>query len=401
MQPQDRVRGERRPVTALFVDVVGSTSLAESLGPEDWATTMEHAVAVLTEAVERYDGWVASHTGDGFMALFGLPSAHDDDPARAVSSALEMVSGIDAAAGALRGRGVDFQIRVGINTGEVVVRDSTSGGQAQASRLYGDTLNVAARMQAEAPPGGIMITGETHAQVGGAVSTRHVGAMTVKGRSVPVEAYEVLGRSGSLRSVRGIAGLHSPMVGRDAELAQLTNALAPVRAGVARMALVVGEPGIGKSRLLAELHRVSEGEGLAWVEARTVSYGRNLPQHLAVDLVRALIGLPDPLESISADDASDRLSDCLRDLDGVDEAELGPILGHLLSFPLDADAAEQVAHMEPLTLRLRYTETISMLVRAMARSAASTSDDGTGTPSHTSWGVKSESTVAAPPTWSG
>ena len=206
MQP-DRVSGERRPVTALFVDVVGSTGLAERMDPEDWAATMERAMVILTSAVERYDGWVASHTGDGFMSLFGLPTAHEDDPARAVSAGIEMVGAIDTFAGELRPKGVEFQIRVGINTGEVVVRDTTATDSTPGSRIYGDTLNVAARMQSEAPPGGIMITGETYGRLSGAIESRHVGPVSVKGKAEPVEAYEVLGRTGTLRSVRGVAGL--------------------------------------------------------------------------------------------------------------------------------------------------------------------------------------------------
>ncbi len=366
MKP-DHATGERRPATALFVDVVGSTSLAEGMDPEDWATTMERAMAIMTGAVERYEGWVASHTGDGLMALFGLPSAHEDDPARAVSAAIEMVDTMDRFAEELRRHGIEFQIRVGINTGEVVVRDTTAGGATRDSRIYGDTLNVAARMQSEAPAGGIMITGETYGRVSGAIKSRHVGPVSVKGKAEPVEAYEVLGRTGVLRSVRGIAGLSSPMVGRDAELARLVAALTPVRAGLGRMALVVGEPGIGKSRLLAELRRVAEADGYGWVEARTVSYGRNLPLHLAIDLVRSLIGLPDPLESVPADEASERLASRLRDLAGLEDAGTGPLLSHLLSLPLDETGTERLAHMEPRTLRLRYGEAVSNLVAATAR----------------------------------
>jgi class 3 adenylate cyclase len=358
--------GERRPVTVLFVDVVGSTSLAEVMDPEDWATTMERAMAAMSGAVERYGGNVASHTGDGFMALFGLPAAHEDDPARAVSAAIEMVRAVDALAGELLPDGVDFKIRVGINTGEVVARE-TSAGAGSEPRLYGDTLNVAARIQAEAPPGGIMITGETYDLVSGTVESRHVGPVTVKGKATPVEAYEVLGRSGTLRSVRGIAGLVSPMVGRDAELARLVEALGPVRSGIGRGARVMGEPGIGKSRLLAELRGVAEAEGFGWVEARTVSYGRDLPLHLAIDLVRAFCGLPDPLESIPVEEAVVHLSARLDELDSPDLAEVAPYLRHLLSLPLDDAGRERLAHVEPQTLRPRYMEAVGTLVAAAAR----------------------------------
>jgi class 3 adenylate cyclase len=370
MQPE-HVTGERRPATVLFVDVVGSISLAERMDPEDWAATMERAMAIMTGAVERYDGWVATHTGDGFMALFGMPTAHEDDPARAVSSALEMVAGTSGLAEQLRADDVEFQIRVGINSGEVVARETGTGVGGHESRLYGDTLNVAARMQSEAPPGGILITEETHRQVSGLIESRLVGPVTVKGKAAPVEAYEVLGRAGALRAVRGITGLRSPMVGRDAELVRLTATLAPVRAGLGRMALVIGEPGIGKSRLIGELQAVAEREGFGWVVARTVSYGRNVPQHLVADLVRALTGLPDPIESIPAVEAGERLGARLDELGAdaltaADGSDLRPVLYHLLSLPTTAADTERLAHMEPLTLQVRYTEAISRLAAAVA-----------------------------------
>jgi class 3 adenylate cyclase len=364
MRPEHAL-GERRPVTVLFVDVVGSTSLAEVMDPEDWAATMEGAMSVMSGAVERFGGWVASHTGDGLMALFGLPTAHEDDPARAVSAAIEMVAAVDAMGVELAASGMDFRIRVGINTGEVVAREtSVAGGEP---RLYGDTLNVAARMQTEAPPGGIMITAETYSLVSGTIESRPVGPVAVKGKAAPVEAYEVVGRTGTLRSVRGVAGLASPMVGRDTELARLVEALGPVRSGIGRGARVVGEPGIGKSRLLAELRAVAQGEGFGWVEARTVSYGRDLPLHLAIDLVRALCDLPDPLESIPADDATRLLSARLEELDSPGIAEVTPYLHHLLSLPLDDAGRERLAHVEPQTLRPRYMETIGALVAAAAQ----------------------------------
>ena len=369
MQPE-RVTGERRPATVLFADVVGSTSLAEQMDPEDWATMMEGAMAVMTGAVTRYGGWVSTHTGDGCMALFGLPTAHEDDPARAVSSAIEMVGGIEGLAKQLVADDIEFQIRVGVNSGEVVVRE-TGAGSERDSRMYGDTLNVAARMQSEAPPGGIFITSETHGQVSGLIESRHIGPVTVKGKAAPVEAYEVMGRAGVLRAVRGLTGLHSPMVGRDAELEQLVATLAPVRAGLGRMALIIGEPGIGKSRLTTELRTVAEAEGFGWVEARTVSYGRDLPQHLVVDLVRALTGLPDPIESISPAEASAQLAARLDEFgdsafESADGSDLRPVLSHLLSLPTDGTDAERLARMEPQTLQVRYVEAVSNLISATA-----------------------------------
>ena len=353
-------------MTALFVDVVGSTSLAEQMDPEDWAATMERAMVVMSGAVERYDGWVANHTGDGFMALFGLPTAHEDDPARAVSAALEMVKAVDELAEAQR-PSVELKVRVGVNTGEVVARDAAGIGTTADPRLYGDALNVAARLQSEAPPGGILITGETHAFLGDRIESRYLGPIEVKGKAAPVEAYEVLGRMGALRSVRGLAGLHSPMVGRDEELARLRAGLAPTRGGVGRMAVVEGEPGMGKSRLLRELRAAAEADGLGWVEARTVSYGRERPFHLAIDLVRALVELPDPLESLPPTEAAAHLTEQVGALLATKDGEAGAMLSHLLSLPTDDVATERLSHMQPQTLRLRYTEALTELVAATAR----------------------------------
>lgn len=361
----DRAAGERRPVTVFFVDVVGSTGLAESMDPEDWAATMERAMGIMATAVERYDGWVASHTGDGFLAFFGIPAAHEDDPARAVGAGIDMVAAIERFAEGLRQGGIDFRIRIGINTGEVVIRDTLADDAAQ-SRMYGDAVNVAARMQAEAPPGGILITAATFDRLPPGVATESVGSIQVKGKTEPVAAYRVVGRTGVLRQARGLAGLVSPMVGRDGALAQLTASLTAVRAGVGRMAIVVGEPGIGKSRLLRELRTDQAASDVAWLESRTVSYGQNLPLHLAVDLVRVLLGLPEPLESIPSAEAGARLTTGLRDLIGRDDQELAAIVSHLLSLPLDADGAERIGRMEPRTLQRQYSDAIGALLAAAA-----------------------------------
>jgi class 3 adenylate cyclase/tetratricopeptide (TPR) repeat protein len=359
----DHASGERRPVTALFVDVVGSTAMAERVDPEDWAATMERAMAVMSAAIERYEGWIATHTGDGFMALFGLPIAHEDDAARAVRAGLEMVAAIGAISEELRSDEAEFEVRVGINSGEVVARDTGGPGDA---RIYGDTLNVAARVQAEASPGGVLVTGDTQRRVRGLFETRYLGPVSVKGKAEPVEVHEILGTTTLLRSERGIAGLTSPMVGRDAELQQLVEALTPVRAGVGRAAWVGGEPGIGKSRLIRELHDAAADRGFEWVEAGTVSYGRNLPLHLAVDLVRALCDLPEPIESIPGHEARARLAARASELLGADAAEVVPIVVHLLGLPPEPSDAELVAHMEPQTLRLRYGQAIASLLAARA-----------------------------------
>ena len=364
---QSPAAGERRPVSVFFVDVVGSTTLAEGMDPEDWAATMERSMAVMVDAVERYDGWVASHTGDGLLAFFGIPDAHEDDPARAVSAALDLIAAIARrAADDLRAGDVPLEVRIGINTGEVVIRDVAGAGASGTARMYGDTVNVAARMQAEAPPGGILITADTFARLPAGVTTSRVGPVQVKGKTQPVEAYAVTGRTGTLRPTRGLSGLASPMVGRDAEFTRLAGLLTAIRAGIGRTALVVGEPGIGKSRLLREFEAAVTAAGVGWVGARTVSYGRNLPLHLAIDLVRSLLELPEPLEALPPAEAAARLEVRVGDLVGPDDAETGPLLAHLLSLPLPAGGADQLARMEPRTVQRRTTDALMTVLAAAA-----------------------------------
>jgi class 3 adenylate cyclase len=282
------VTGERKPVTAVFADVVGSTALAKGMDPEEWIGIMNLAFELLSEAIYRYEGTIASLIGDGLLAFFGAPVAHEDDPERAALSSLAMTNAIAEYRSYLAAtRGIDFQIRVGINTGEVVVGTVGSDLRYEYTTL-GDTMNVAARMESAAPPGGVLLTADTHRFIATRFDTVDRGEISVKGKSRPVHAFQILARKAAPEKRRGVAGLKSAMVGRDSELAALEEHLDAVRAGNGRMVVVRGEPGIGKSRLLAECNRAAttRGDPVRWAEGQCVSYGRNLPHHLLIDLVR-------------------------------------------------------------------------------------------------------------------
>jgi class 3 adenylate cyclase len=363
-----RLSGERKPVTAIFADVVGSTSLAETMDAEDWTVLINEAFDLMSKAVFRYEGTIAQLQGDAMVVFFGAPVAHEDDPERAVRAALEMVDEIDEFARQLKAdRGIDFRIRAGINSGPVLVGNVGSDLRYGYTAL-GDAMNVAARMEAAAEAGTVVISATTYRFVADAFDVEDLGEIAVKGKAEPIQAYRVIG----LKSVRGrkrgleAVGLDSPMVGRGAQLEELRALYAVVAAGRGRIGFLVGEPGIGKSRLLAELRRAvsepSDGQPAAtWFEGKCVSYGRTLPYHLVLDLVRSMLGIP---FAASEKDAKDRLHERLAALLGSEAGDAEPYLAHLLGLALEGEAADRVK-LDPETLQGRYLATIHRVIRAL------------------------------------
>jgi class 3 adenylate cyclase/tetratricopeptide (TPR) repeat protein len=349
---------QRRPITILFADIVGSTSLAEGMDAEDWTAIIQPALDQMLAAVKRYEGHVAQVQGDGVLAFFGAPEAHEDDPERAVRAGLEMVDAIGEYTPRLPGReGLQLQIRVGVNTGTAVV--GASDGVGQDYTAFGDAVNVAARIQREASPGAVLITAGTHEELRDVVEAEHRGAISVKGKAQPIDAWEVAGWKGSLRRRRGLAGLSSPMVGRDAELARLVALLPVARAGRGRMAVIIGEPGIGKSRLLRELRDAPAGDGAPdWHEGRCLSYGRALPHHLLLELLRSLLGLP-PAAEISTELVRAKLAAHLAPND-VDDVR--PYLAHLLSAPLESAVEAEINRLDRKALQERYVKSLRRLL---------------------------------------
>lgn len=365
-----KLTGERKPVTALFADVVGSTTLAEQMDPEDWTQMMNGAFDLMSQAVFRYEGTIAQLQGDAMLAFFGAPVAHEDDPARAVMAALDMVAATDEFARQLkREHGLDFRIRAGINTGPVVVGNVGTDLRYEYTAL-GDAVNVAARLQTSAEPGTVLITGTTRRLAGPVFDLEDLGGLDLKGRSEAVHAYRVVGRRAAPGRSRGLGmiGLESAMVGRDTELARLHSLFEIVRAGRGRVCFLVGEPGIGKSRLLGEFRRsaleapTAAAETAYWIEGRCVSYGQNLPYHLLLDIVRAMLGLS---MSGTVQEARAAFDERLADLLGEEASDVSPFLAHLLSLPLREEEADR-ARIDPDSMQDRYAAATHRLVRALA-----------------------------------
>jgi class 3 adenylate cyclase/tetratricopeptide (TPR) repeat protein len=291
--------GERRIVTMLFCDVKGSTSAAEKLDPEEWSEIINGAFEHMIAPVYRYEGTVARLMGDGILAFFGAPIAHEDDAVRALLAGLEIVSGTKDYHRRVRRRyGMEIDVRVGINTGRVVVGAVGSDLRLEYTAL-GDAINVAARMEQTATPGTVQIAEDTYRLVAPLFELEDLGGVAVKGKAEPVTTYRVLGRKAEPGRLRGIAGLESPHVGREDELSLLTNALDDLRHGRGRIVFVVGQAGLGKSRLIRELHShwkadESTHEALQfWMQRPTASYQASEAYRVLKNQIRLMYHIGD------------------------------------------------------------------------------------------------------------
>ena len=272
--------GELRPVSVLFADVVGSTSLAERLEPEDFRALMGGCVDRMCRAVEQFGGVIDAYMGDGIAAFFGFPAATEDDADRAATAALSVVKAIDEYASEVREtwKLPDFNVRVGVNSGQVAI--GVVGGAERHPVALGDTMNVAARLQGVASPGTIVIGGRTKGKLGGRFLLAPLGHVAVRGRERPVEAWRLL-------SARPDHRRRQPpqLVGRANETARLMVAADGLRDGRGQLVLLDGEPGIGKTRLLEWL-REQLGNEVTWLEGSCVSFGGQLYQAPAEALQR-------------------------------------------------------------------------------------------------------------------
>ncbi|MGH8506526.1 MAG: adenylate/guanylate cyclase domain-containing protein [Stenotrophobium sp.] len=286
------MQGERKRVTVLFADIKGSTRLAQEAGAEVWHGILDRFFAILSGAVHRYEGTVNQYTGDGIMALFGAPIAHEDHARRAGLAALEMQAQVRRYADELRlSRGLNLSMRVGLNTGEVIV--GRIGDDLRMDyTAQGHTVNLAARMEHICEPGRVYLSRYTARGIEGYFKLRDLGRMNVDGVDEPVEVYELEGQGElNTRLDRSLARYASRFVGRDAEVASLQQALQSARDGRGQVVAVVGNAGIGKSRLCHEFTQDCERRGIVVHRASGVPYANALPLYPVQMLARARMGL--------------------------------------------------------------------------------------------------------------
>jgi class 3 adenylate cyclase len=241
---------ERRQLTVMFCDLVGSTELSSRLDPEDLREVIAAYHSAVAETVAGFDGFVAKYMGDGVLAYFGYPQAHEDDAERAVRAGLGLVDAV----GRLAVTSAQLQARVGIATGLVVDGDLIGEGSAQEQSVVGETPNLASRLQALAEPAAVVIAAGTRRLVGDLFEYRDLGAAAVKGIAAPVAAWQVLRSSAVASRFEALRGSAlTPLVGRDEEIDLLLRRWARAKAGDGQVVLIAGEPGIGKSRITAAL----------------------------------------------------------------------------------------------------------------------------------------------------
>jgi class 3 adenylate cyclase/predicted ATPase len=348
--PRDSaVSAERRPIAVMFCDLVGSTSLAAKLDAEDWRNLVNTYLDGATTAVTGLGGHVLKRLGDGLMALFGYPRAQENDAERAVRAALAIQRALsDLNAKNAAKNASELSARIGIEAGSVVVEAT--------GEVFGDAPNIAARVQAAADPGSVLITANVQRQVAGLFVVEDRGAHELKGASTPVPLYRVVRASGGRRF--GARTL-TPLVGREEELDLLRRRWERTVRGEGQLALVVGEPGIGKSRLIEEF-RLKLGETPhTWAEFSSSQLLQNTPLHPIAEWGRQRFGADEPADRRLAD-----LENTLKQI-GLDASEYAPLIAPLVDIPLPEERAEKFA---PEELRRRQLAALIAWFLAGARS---------------------------------
>jgi class 3 adenylate cyclase/tetratricopeptide (TPR) repeat protein len=328
------MEGERKGVTVMFADVSGFTAMSERLDPEEVHAIMDRAFEVILGSVHRYEGTINQFLGDGVMALFGAPIAHEDHAHAALSAALAIQEGlVPLQEEVKRTHGVDFRIRMGINTGLVVV-GAIGGDLRMDYTAVGDTTNLAARLMSIAKPGQIVVTGRTQHLRAGFFVFEDLGEFQVKGKTEPVRAYalvkEIQGRTRlEVSKERGL----TPLVGRDREIERLHQVYQRAVGANGAIVLLAGDPGVGKSRLLYEFLQGPDVAGALELETTCVSYGRSMAYRPIVELLRRYLGLTD---AATAEEIRSRVAEQLQFL-GLEGDDPAILLAHFLGVSAPPD----------------------------------------------------------------
>jgi predicted ATPase/class 3 adenylate cyclase len=360
------LEGERKQVTVLFADIKDSLALIRSLDPEAAQQLLDPALHLMMEAVHRYDGTVNQVLGDGIMALFGAPIAHEDHAARACYAALAMQAALkDYDQEVRRLHNVSMQSRIGLNSGEVVVRAIRSDLHMDYSAV-GQTTHLASRMEQLASPDTIRLSESTVHLVEGLVRVKSLGPVSIRGLVAPVEVFELLGVSGMRRRLQSARarGL-TRFVGRQAEMTALHTALAQAGAGHGQLVAVMGEAGVGKSRLVDEFVQAAHRQGWLVLDSAAVSYGQATPYFPIIDLLRRYCHLEEGEEVAII---QSKVTERLQTLDDALEDTIAPFLALLDALPedspfwqLDASQRRQRTLFALKRMLLRESQTQPML----------------------------------------
>jgi class 3 adenylate cyclase/tetratricopeptide (TPR) repeat protein/energy-coupling factor transporter ATP-binding protein EcfA2 len=355
------MEGERKQVTVLFADVAGFTSMSEKLDPEDTHSLISQALTSITEEVHRYEGTIAQFLGDGVMALFGAPIAHEDAPQRALHAAMGIREHLSNYARSLRQRGIVFNMRIGLNTGLVVV-GRIGDDLTMEYTAMGDTVNLASRMQRTAQPGTIRVSEDTYRLAEGYFEFKPLGQIRLKGRAAPVKAYELrgLGQARTRFAVSMVRGL-TPFVGRKKELNHLMDCFELVKKGQGQVVGIVGEAGVGKSRLLRQMVDVLPPEQYLYLEGECLHYGEAVAYLPILGILRYYFGI-DEGEDQSA--AKRKIKARAKQLDNEKLEGVLPPLYELFSLDMDD---RQYMELQPRRKRELTFEAVRSLLTCESR----------------------------------
>ena len=370
-----RLAGERRTVTALYLDIVGSTALAAQVGPQLWREVMDGALDFISPLIYKYEGTIAHVQDDELLAFFGAPLAHEDDPVRAVRVGLEILEAAHRYARALKHKyDIVFALRISLSTGPVTIGPVSIDLKYGYSAL-GGTLNLVAQVEAANLPMNVLVTDSTYGFIAPFFDCTDMGLFASRLECPPTHIYRVDKPKLSPGRTRGLAGLESPMVGRDKELAALLKLPPFVQAGLGRAAIILGEPGIGKTRLIGEwksaLKAALPAPGLQWVEGRCLSYGQRQAYHLVSSLLHSLASLKDTAEESETRSAFSDHIEALFPYSASSAEEVGyldvyPYLANLLALKLDDPSQAILRPLDPQAVQSRTLAAWKHLFKAEA-----------------------------------
>jgi class 3 adenylate cyclase/tetratricopeptide (TPR) repeat protein len=350
------IEGERKLVTVLFADVANYTSIAENLDPEEVHQIMDGCFKVLMNEIHRFEGTINQFTGDGVMALFGAPLAHEDHGQRACHAALSIQKAIEGYGENIKGQhGAEFKLRIGLNSGPVIV-GSIGDDLRMDYTAVGDTTNLAHRMQDMADPGAVLVSGHTHRLARDFFELISLGKIEVKGKEEPQEAYELLRTSEVETRIEAAAakGL-TRFVGRGKELETLKGAFESAKSGSGKVIGVVGEAGVGKSRLLLELRGMIPKDEYSFLEGRCLHYGGSMPYLPILDVIKAYFDVEEDDREATI---KEKVRKKLKDLD--EEAGIvPPALHEVLTLKVEDDKYVQ---LDPQQRRDRTFEAVRDLI---------------------------------------
>ncbi len=352
---------ERRPVTVLFADVVGFTSLAERLDPEELRSLMMSCFQTLAEEIRHYDGFIEKFIGDAILAVFGAPVAHEDDPERAIRAALGMQARLQRLRSNVGGStGGALTMRIGVNTGLVV---AGTVGEGKDYGVVGDTVNVAARLQQAGAPGQVTISEETYRLIRKSFECRPLGAISFKGKTEPIQTFEVVGPWRKGGSPREVESPETPLIGREEELKQLVELFARARKGRAQVASLIGEAGVGKSRLLIEFLRRIDAEGIL---SQTTLY-QTACSSLGSEAYRVLIDFFWTCFALTPEDsaaqARTKIATILQAI-GAPSEPIVPVVESLLGF---AAKESRLEHLDPEQLKRQLFLAVKEICQCQCR----------------------------------